>query len=67
MSEFLYHLHVIFHSFLDAVRLDIVAQFLKEFNLFHQVVLYVAYGDICLFLRGGEEVGRVNLVLFKLC
>ena len=54
MSEFLNHLHVIFHAFLNSVRLDVVALFLEELNLLHKVVLYVADGNVGLFLCGGE-------------
>ena len=59
VAQFLDHLHVIFHAFLDALRLDGVAHFLEESHLFHQVILNVPDGDVRLFLGGHKQVGGV--------
>ena len=65
MPQFLDHLHIVFHPFLDALGLDAVAQFLEVGYLLHQVVLYVMDGDIGLFLRCHKEVGRVEFILLE--
>ena len=65
MSQFLDHLHVVFHSFLDALCLDVVAQILKELLAHNQIILYHAYGFLGLFLGGDKEVGRINFIGIK--
>ena len=65
VTQLLDHLHVVFHTLLDALRLDSVAYTLEELLLLHQVVLNHADGAFLLFLRGYEEVGRINLVGFE--
>ena len=67
MSQFLDHLQIIFHTFLDTLCLDSISFFLKERNLFHEIILYLPDSNIRLFLGGHEEVGRVELVFFKGC
>ena len=62
MAQFLDHLHIVFHTLLDALRLDSIAYALEIILLFHQVVLNHSDGTFLLFLRGNEEVGRINLV-----
>lgn len=62
MAQFLDHLHIVFHTFLDALRLDSIADALEIILLFHQVVLNHSDGIFLLLLRGDEEVGRINLV-----
>ena len=65
VAQLLDHLHVVFHTLLDALRLDSVAYTLEELLLLHQVVLNHADGTFLLFLRGYEEVSRINLVGFE--
>ena len=62
VAQLLDHLDIIFHSLLDALRLDIVAQLLEIGHLFHQVVLYHANSLVGLFLRGDKKVGGVYVV-----
>ena len=62
MAQFLDHLHIVFHTLLDALRLDSIAYALEIILLFHQVVLNHADGTFLLLLRGDEEVCRIDLV-----
>ena len=62
MAQFLNHLHIVFHTLLDALRLDSIAYALEIILLFHQVILNHADGTFLLLLRGDEEVGRIDLV-----
>ena len=50
MSQFLNHLHVVFHTLLYALCADMVAKTLEEVYLFYKVVLYESYGLFGLFL-----------------
>ena len=63
MAQFLYHLHVVLHTLFDALCLDAVTKFFKEFHLFDQVVLNVVNSLVGLLLRRHEEVGRIEFVL----
>ena len=63
VTQFLDHLHVVFHTFLDALGLDGVAQLGEEVHLLDKVVLNHADGSLRLFLGGHEEVGRINLIV----
>ena len=65
MAQLLDHLHVVFHTFLDALRLDVVADALEEVHLLHEVVLYLADGTLGLFLGSDEEIGRIDLIIVK--
>ena len=65
VPQFFDHLHVVLNAFLDTPGLDVVAQLLEEGYLLYQIVLNVTDGDVCLFLCGHKQVGRVELVLFK--
>ena len=65
MAQLLDHLHVVFHTFLDALGFGGVTQFFKEGNLFHQVVLYMPDGDVGLFFCCHKEVGRVEFVFVE--
>ena len=66
VAQFLDHLHIIFHTFLDTLSLDRVAHFLEESHLLHQIVLDLTDGDVRLFLWGHKEVGRIEAVFLKL-
>ena len=50
MAEFLNHLHIEFHTFLDAMGLLRLSHLLEKGHLLHQVVLDVVDGDIGLLL-----------------
>ena len=65
MAQLLDHLHVVFHTLFDALRLDIVAQFLKIGYLLHEVVLNMTDGDGGLLFSSHKEVGWVELVFVK--
>ena len=65
MPQLLDHLHVVFHTLLDALCLDVVADALEEVHLLHQVVLYLADGTLGLFLGSDEEIGRIDLIIVK--
>ena len=65
VSQLLDHLHIVFHTLLDALCLDAIAYALEEFFLLHQVVLYHSDGDFLLLLAGYKKVGRINLIFFE--
>ena len=65
MAQFLDHLHIIFYAFLDALGLDAVTHFLEESHLFHQIVLNLTDGNICLLLRCHKQVSRIEFILLK--
>ena len=65
MAQFLNHLHVVFHALLDTLGLDIVAQFLEEGYLLHQVVLNMTDGDVGLLLCRHKEIGWIELVFVE--
>ena len=65
MSQLLDHLHVIFYTFLDALRLDAIADALEKVHLLDKVVLYHADGLLGLFLGCHEKIGWINLVGIK--
>ena len=65
MPQFLNHLHVVLHTFLNTLGFDGVAHLLKKGNLFSQVVLDVVDGDIGLFLRRHKEIGGVELIALE--
>lgn len=66
MAQFLNHLHVVLHAFLDALRLYGIAKFGEVVNLLHKVVLYAPYRGVGLLLCSHEEVGWVYLVFVEL-
>ena len=65
MTQFFDHFHVIFYTFLKSMRLNGIADGFKESDTFHQVVLNLAYGTLLLFFSGHEEIGWIDLVVFK--
>ena len=65
MAQFLDHLHVVFHAFLDALRLDGVAQVVEIVNLLRQVVLNGADGVLGLFFCRDKEIGGVDVIFPK--
>ena len=65
MSQLLYHLEIILHSFFYALSLYIVSYLVKIILLLHEVVLYLAYGYLLLFLGSNKEIGRIYLVFCK--
>ena len=65
MTQFLYHLDVVFHTLLDALGTHGVAHLVEKVYLLQQVVLDIVDGFLLLLLSGDEEVGRVNLVILK--
>ena len=62
MPQFLDHLHVIFHTFPDALGLDGFACLGEVGHLLLQVVLDVVDSLIGLVLGGHEEVGWIEFV-----
>ena len=50
VSQLLNHLHIVFHTLFDALGFHGVACLLEEGNLLHEIVLYLADGDVGLFL-----------------
>ena len=62
MSQLLNHLHVVFHTLLNALSLDTVANLSEIINLFHKVVLNHSYGTFLLFLGSNKQISRVNFV-----
>ena len=65
IAQFLDHLHVVLHTFLDALRLDVVAESLKKVDLRHQVVLNLSNGLILLLFRRDEKVRGVDLIVVE--
>ena len=65
MSKLFDHLNVIFYTLFNSLSLSGIAQFVKEFNLLHQIVLYVSDGNLSLFFGSDKKIGRINLIFFK--
>ena len=65
MSQFLNHLYVVLHSFLDALGLDFIAHFLEIGHLLYEVVLYIADGILGLLLSSDKQIGRIDLVVLE--
>ena len=65
MTKFFYHLHVVFHTFLNSLSLNIVAYFVKEVNLFEKVVLNLTDGGGCLLFRRDKDVGWIQLIIVE--
>ena len=65
VAKFLYHLHVVLHTFLDALRPQRVALLLVVCDALAQVVLYLAQGDVGLLFRRDEDVGGKDLILVE--
>ena len=65
MAKFLDHLHIVFHTLLDSLRLDTVAKFREIFYLFYKVILNVMNSPIRLFLGCHEEVCRIDLIIIE--
>ena len=61
------HLHIIGHALLQAVCLDHLPRLLKHTHLCMQVVFNLMDGTHGRLLGGHEQVGRIDLVLVKLC
>ena len=59
MAQFLDHLHVVLHTLLDALRLDLITQILEELHLLDEIVLNIVNGPFGLFLGGHEEICRI--------
>ena len=65
MAQFFYHLKVILHALLYALRLEFVAYVLEIVHLGHEVVLYLPNRRDLLVFCGNEKVGREYLVFVK--
>ena len=63
VAKLLYHLHVVLHALLYALRPQRVAHLLIVCDALAEVVLNLAYCDVGLLFRGDEDVGRKNLIL----
>ena len=65
VPQFLDHLHVILHTFLNALCLNGVTYLVEVVHLLHKVVLDHAYGLLRLFFGSDEEVGRIEFIVLK--
>ena len=65
MAEFLDHLQVVLHTFLDALCLQVIAHLLEVIDLLGEIVLDMTHGAVGLFLCGDKEVGGIDVVVFE--
>ena len=65
MAKLLNHLHVVFHTFLDALGADVVAETLEVVHLLGEVVLNESYSRLCLLLGCDKQVGGINLIFVE--
>ena len=65
VAQFFYHFHIIFHAFLDALRLDGVSKLVEKVNLLDKVVLNASYSRFRLLFARDKKIGRVDLIVFE--
>ena len=65
MPQFLDHLHVVFHSFLNALCLNGITHLVEEINLLDEVILDSPDGMLGLLLGSDEQIGGIDLVFIK--
>ena len=65
MTQLFDHLHVVFYTFFDAGSTQRVAELVVVVDALNEVVLYLADGNLGLFLRRDEQVGGVDLIFVE--
>ena len=65
MPQFLDHLHVVFHPFLNALCLNGITHLVEEINLLDKIILDSPDGMLGLLLGSDEQIGGIDLVFIK--